>query len=77
MGVFGVWCGKCTKYLAFGTFTIPAVDALRLIFILLRKEFYGGIMYVMYPRKTSKPIFSIRGYLLLNSRKIKFKLNLL
>ena len=29
MGVFGVWCGKCAKYLAFGTFTTPAVDALR------------------------------------------------
>ena len=28
MGVFGVWCGKCAKYLAFGTFTTPAVDAL-------------------------------------------------
>ena len=27
MGVFGVWCGKCAKYLAFGTFTTPAVDA--------------------------------------------------
>ena len=29
MGVFGVWCGKCAKYLAFGTFTTPTVDALR------------------------------------------------
>ena len=29
MGVFGVWCGKCVKYLAFGTFITPAVDALR------------------------------------------------
>ena len=28
MGVFGVWCGKCAKYLALGTFTTPAVDAL-------------------------------------------------
>ena len=26
--VFGVWCGKCAKYLAFGTFTTSAVDAL-------------------------------------------------
>ena len=25
---FCVWCGKCAKYLAFGTFTTPAVDAL-------------------------------------------------
>ena len=31
MGVFGVWCGKCAKYLAFGTFTTPAVDALTII----------------------------------------------
>ena len=30
MGVFGVWCGKCAKYLAFGTFTTPAVDALNI-----------------------------------------------
>ena len=29
MGVFGVWCGKCAKYLAFGTFTTLAMDALR------------------------------------------------
>ena len=29
MGVFGVWCGKYAKYLAFGTFTTPAVEALR------------------------------------------------
>ena len=29
MGVFGVWCGKCAKYLAFGTFTAPTVNALR------------------------------------------------
>ena len=27
MGVFGVWCGKCAKYLAFGTFTTLAMDA--------------------------------------------------
>ena len=25
---FCVWCGKCTKYLTFGTFATPAVDAL-------------------------------------------------
>ena len=25
---FCVWCGKCAKYLAFGTFTTPAVGAL-------------------------------------------------
>ena len=31
MGVFGVWCGKCAKYLAFGTFTTPAVDAAKLV----------------------------------------------
>ena len=34
MGIFGVWCGKCAKYLAFGTFTTPAVDA-------LKRPFYG------------------------------------
>ena len=26
--VFGCWCGKCAKYLAFGTFTTSSVDAL-------------------------------------------------
>ena len=33
MGVFGVWCGKCAKYLAFGTFTTHAVDALSVVFV--------------------------------------------
>ena len=28
MGVFGVWCAKCAKYLAFDTFGISTVDAL-------------------------------------------------
>ena len=27
-GFFGVWCDKCAKYLAFGTFTTPAMNAL-------------------------------------------------
>ena len=31
-GLFGVWCGKCAKYLAFDTFATAAVDAL--IFLL-------------------------------------------
>ena len=35
MGVFGVWCGKCAKYLAFGTFTTPAVDALMMILTII------------------------------------------
>ena len=28
LGVFGVWCAKCAKYLAFGTFTTSSVNAL-------------------------------------------------
>ena len=31
--VFCVWCGKCAKNLAFGTFTTPAVDALIMIMV--------------------------------------------
>ena len=40
MGVFGVWCGKCAKYLAFGTFTTPAVDALTAFDFFLVQLFY-------------------------------------
>ena len=40
MGVFGVWYGKCAKYLAFGTFTTPAVDALMLHFQLVSFFFF-------------------------------------
>ena len=30
-GIFCVWCGKCAKYLAFGTFATSTVDALKMI----------------------------------------------
>ena len=39
MGVFGVWCGKCAKYLTFGTFTTPAVNALTK-FYLFNNSFF-------------------------------------
>ena len=30
-GIFCVWCGKCAKYLAFGTFATSTVGALKMI----------------------------------------------
>ena len=30
---FYVWCGKCAKYLTFGTFATPATDALRKVLL--------------------------------------------
>ena len=29
--IFCVWCAKCTKYLAFGTFDTSTVDALMVV----------------------------------------------
>ena len=55
MGVFGVWCGKCAKYLAFGTFATLAVDDLsqRCVFSTKKKK------------KKKKPTMSFKQFFFL------------
>ena len=48
MGVFGVWCGKCAKYLAFGTFTTPAMDALRALYFTIHVVSSTLLFYHLY-----------------------------
>ena len=42
------WCGKCAKYLAFGTFTTPAVDALRALYFTIHVVSSTLLFYHLY-----------------------------
>ena len=45
MGVFGVWYGKCAKYLAFGTFATAAVDALIFLLPLPKNKIHFSLSF--------------------------------
>ena len=62
-GVFCVWCGKCAKYLAFGTFAASTVGALNICKFYVKftinsmcldpDEPASGVLHFFFPARVS------------------------